>query len=236
MTRVDYDLGWTQWGDMIKYSPAPFHRRRLILQLADEIPFESVLDVGCGNAELLLALSRRKRVGRLAGADIAPSVLAQNRAMFPGLEFYHLDIEGGWLPDRFDLVVSSEVIEHVADWRRALGHLRRMCGQHLILTTPSGRVFEIDRSMGHYRHFSQGGLCSALRDHGFEPERIWQWGFPFHTLYKYLVNLFPAWSLNRFCTERYRMPQKLVAGLLTWVFYLNSRRRGGQLLVRARAV
>src|SRR5207248_751285 len=53
---TDYDRGWTQWSDMIRYSPAPFHRRRLILALAGEIDFDSVLDVGCGDAELLLAL------------------------------------------------------------------------------------------------------------------------------------------------------------------------------------
>ena len=43
---TDYERGWTQWGDMIRYSPAPFHRRRLIMKLADEVPFESVYASG----------------------------------------------------------------------------------------------------------------------------------------------------------------------------------------------
>ena len=87
---IDYERGWTQWGDMIRYSPAPFHRRRLILELADEVPFESVLDVGCGNGELLLTLSRRRSLRRLVGMDIAASVIDENRRAFPSFESFHL--------------------------------------------------------------------------------------------------------------------------------------------------
>ena len=104
---TDYERGWTQWGDMIRYSPAPFHRRRLIMKLADEVPFESVLDVGCGNGELLLALSRRRPLRRLVGVDIAASVIDENRRTFPDFEFHHLDIGSGSLPLECDLVICS---------------------------------------------------------------------------------------------------------------------------------
>src|SRR5262249_3706654 len=154
-----YSEAWTQWGDMIKYSPAPFHRRRLILKLADGISFKSVLDVGCGNGELLLALSQCKDVGRLVGADIAEHVLSRDRAAFPAFVFHQLDISATWLLEQFDLVVCSEVIEHVSDWQQALRHLRKMTRGHLILTVPSGKVFPIDRRMGHHRHFALDELC-----------------------------------------------------------------------------
>ena len=35
-----------------------------VLKLADDVPFESVLDVGCGNGELHLALSRQRLAPR----------------------------------------------------------------------------------------------------------------------------------------------------------------------------
>jgi 2-polyprenyl-3-methyl-5-hydroxy-6-metoxy-1,4-benzoquinol methylase len=174
VSLIDYNEGWTRWGDMIKYSPAPFHRRRLILELADGISFNSVLDVGCGNGELLLALSQRKDVGRLVGTDIAEHVLSSNRTAFPGFVFHQLDISAAWLPEKFDLVVCSEVIEHVNDWQQALRHLRKMTRGHLILTVPSGKVFPIDRRMGHYRYFAPDELRQGLRQTGFEPERVWR--------------------------------------------------------------
>lgn len=233
---TDYERGWTQWGDMIRHSPAPFHRRRLILKLAAAVPFESVLDVGCGNGELLLALSRRRSLRRLVGMDIAASVIDENRRAFPSFEFHRADIDSAWLPIRCDLVVCSEVIEHLVAWERALVHLRRMCAGYLIVTVPAGRMFPIDRLMGHHRHFARETLCEALGHAGFVPEQAWSWGFPFHTAYKYLINLAPGASVRRFSGGRYTPAAKAIATLIKWLFYLNSRHLGSQLVIRARAV
>jgi len=232
---TDYGEGWTRWGDMIRYSPAPFHRRRLILALAREVDFASAMDVGCGNATLLLALRRLRPAATLVGLDIADSVIADDSAAYPDITFRQLDIGASSLPTRCDLVVCSEVLEHVPDWRQALRHLRRMCGAHLILTVPTGRVFPIDRLMGHERHFTLEVLSAALREARFEPERAWRWGFPFHTLYKRLINLSPEASVRRFSSGSYGPGERAVSTLLTWLFYLNSRRVGAQLVLRARA-
>jgi SAM-dependent methyltransferase len=234
MSVIDYNEAWTQWGDMIKYSPAPFHRRRLILKLAVEISFDSVLDVGCGNAELLVALSQSKHVPRVVGADIAEDVLSRNRTAFPAFVFHQLDISAASLPEQFDLVVCSEVIEHVSDWQQALRHLREMTRGYLILTVPSRKVFPIDRKMGHHRHFASDELCQGLRQTGFEPERVWRWGFPFHTLYKHLINLSPETSMNRFSTAAYTTSDRVIAKFVAWLFYLNLYHLGTQLVVRAR--
>ncbi len=175
---TDYERGWTQWGDMIRHSPAPFHRRRLILKLADEVPFESVLDVGCGNGELLLTLSRRRSLRRLVGMDIAASVIDENRRAFPSFEFHRVDIDSAWLPIQCDLVVCSEVIEHLVAWERALVHLRRMCAGYLIVTVPAGRMFPIDRLMGHHRHFARETLCEAPRARRVRSRAGVELGFP----------------------------------------------------------
>jgi hypothetical protein len=80
-----------------------------------------------------------------------------------------------------------------------------MCAAHLILTVPAGRVFPIDRLMGHHRHFGLPALCAAARGR-IRAERAWRWGFPFHTLYKYLINAFPQASVQRFSSGSYSPP------------------------------
>ena len=233
---IDYDEGWAHWRDMIKYSPAPFHRRRLILKLANQICFKSVLDIGCGNGELLAALGRRRPGARVVGADISQRIISLNRANLPKFDFHQLDICSGYLSEQFDLVVCSEVLEHVPDWQKALWHLRRMCRRYLVLTVPSGKVFPIDRLMGHHRHFSPDELSEGLQRVGFEPERMWCWGFPFHTLYKHVINFSPESSVKRFSTGAYTATDRALACLLTGLFYLNLFRLGSQLIVRAHAV
>ena len=232
---IDYDAGWTKWGDMIKYSPAPFHRRRLILDLARRIDFESVLDVGCGPAELLRAFRRAFPSAALTGVDLSSGVVASNRRSMPDAEFFAADVSVAPLPGQWDLVVCSEVIEHIPDYVAAVRHLRQMCRKHVIITVPSGRIFPIDRSMGHHQHFSSTELTTLLAGSGFRPIRLWRWGFPWHSLYKHLINLSPSAAMDRFGGSRYSTTDKIVARALTALFYLNARHAGSQLVVLAEA-
>jgi hypothetical protein len=135
-------------------------------------------------------------------------------------------------------VICTEVVEHVLDWKQGLRHLRQMCSGHLIVTVPAGKLFPIDRMMGHHRHFQAEEFAEGVREAGFAVERSWQWGFPFHTLYKSLINLSPESSMKSFGAATYGASQKFIAGLVSASFYLNLRntRLGRQLVVLARAV
>ena len=233
---IDYNSAWAQWGDMIKYSPAPFHRRRLILELISQVTFSSALDVGCGNGELLRAIDRAFPGKRLAGADVSDLVVEENRALFPHMEFHCVDLGTGAVDESFDLVVCTEVLEHVAAWRAGLANLRKMCNRELLLTVPSGRIFPIDQMVGHTQHFSAGQLGKALESAGFEVVTTWKWGFPFHSLYKHLINLRPAATLNGFAGGTYSRSQTVLGDLIRRLFYLNTRYWGRQLVISARVV
>jgi SAM-dependent methyltransferase len=231
---VDYEALWNRWSDMVRYSPAPYHRRRLILSLAERLDFQSVLDVGCGPGETLLALARRFPA-RLTGVDLSTTVIEANRARFPHMRFAALDVETDALSERFDLVVCSEVLEHCADVGRALDHLRAMTTEHLILTVPSGPVFPIDRAVGHHRHFASAELPGLLRRHRFEPVTVRAWGFPFHSAYKIAINAWPDRMMREFGGGTYSRFQKAVGLAVRSLFYCNLPTRGWQLVVHATA-
>ncbi len=228
MSVVNYDAGWKTWTDMIELSPAPFHRRRMILKVAKRLKFRSILDVGCGNAALL---NDFKKLGRLdlVGIDLSEFVINQNTRRFDDIRFYAIDISRTALNEKFDLVVCSEVLEHVEDFDAALRNLHRMCSQYLIVTVPAGRVFPIDQRMGHVRHFSANDIRSFLKIHGFKVLMLVEWGFPFHTLYKYLINLKPNACLDRFGESEYGRFEKWISRMLCSLFYLNLNVAGLQI-------
>ena len=66
------------------------------------------------------------------------------RERYPGIEFVARDLFAGPLPAGQDLVVASEVIEHVEDQPAFVALLVDAVrpGGHLLLTTPNGRVEE----------------------------------------------------------------------------------------------
>src|SRR5438552_7873234 len=54
-----------------------------VLQLLSKQPFESLIDIGCGDGKLLLEISKRFRGKRLVGTDMSERALAFARAFAP---------------------------------------------------------------------------------------------------------------------------------------------------------
>src|SRR6266446_9256902 len=153
-----YDMIWqTKWTDMQKYGPVHRHQRRVyrfLLRSIQNITVESVLDVGCGTADNLMFIKTIFPSIKVFGMDITdvPLKIAQNR--IPGGKFWTDDIQN---PKRtaglFDLVTCFEVIEHLEDDRNALKNISRITNKYLLLSTPGGRMREVEREIGHYRNY-----------------------------------------------------------------------------------
>jgi ubiquinone/menaquinone biosynthesis C-methylase UbiE len=151
-------------------------RRRFAL--SDVTPGDRVLDLGCGAGELTADLARV--APHTVGADVAEAALARARRRHPDLQLRLVSLEG-ILPfddGAFDVVWSSEVIEHVADTARWLSEVRRVLAPsgRLLLTTPAhGRLrlalFGINRfsePLGDHLHlYTSASLRRLLTEFGF---------------------------------------------------------------------
>lgn len=155
-----------------------FDRRRLA-QTAEWIaaqvsPGASVLDVGCGNGGLLVAL-RERGFTRLAGMD--PSAVCVH-----GLEERGFEASRGWLGHapagigRFDLVILSHVLEHLLDPRAALASVRDLLapsGKAYLETPDAARYIEFPSvpfyyfDSEHINHFDGQSLANLARVSGF---------------------------------------------------------------------
>lgn len=76
-----------------------------------ELKGKSVLDVGCGVGYLLASISNQLKHQKLVGLDVSIPPLAKQH---PEIEFISGDIIEFNLGHQFDVVVSDQVLEHIA--------------------------------------------------------------------------------------------------------------------------
>ncbi|MFZ0089847.1 MAG: class I SAM-dependent methyltransferase, partial [Solirubrobacteraceae bacterium] len=110
--------------------PADLHPpdldRRRAFALANVTAGQRVLDLGCGTGDLTADLARAG--AHVVGVDVAEGAVRRARARHPELDVRRAPIDCPLPFDdgSFDVVWSSEVIEHVADTARWLSEVRRV--------------------------------------------------------------------------------------------------------------
>ena len=105
------------------------------------LPCEAFLDAGCGDGRYFAAL-RGELPERRAGVDISERILETARAQDPGAELLQANLEALPFADgAFDLVLSTQVIEHVLDPPLAARELARVLrpGGVLVISTDNAR-------------------------------------------------------------------------------------------------
>jgi len=157
--------------------PPDWELRRDFL-LGEVRPGERVLDLGSGSGVFTAALAEAG--ARPVGAEVAEAAVSRAGTQHPSLDFVLVPIDGP-LPfqdNTFDLVWSSEVIEHLADTAGWLSEVRRVLAPRgrLLLTTPShGRlrlalhgVEPFSEPLGDHLHlYTRRSLGELLNEFGF---------------------------------------------------------------------
>jgi 2-polyprenyl-3-methyl-5-hydroxy-6-metoxy-1,4-benzoquinol methylase len=180
--------------------------RHIQAAVSERGPGARILDLGCGNGALIGAI--RRSSWDMHGVDASISGIEMAQLANPGIRFSVGDVTGpfgslGLEPGYFDIVMSTEVIEHVYAPRKlaanAFQSLR--CGGKFILTTPYHGYLKnvalavtgkLDRHFtalwdgGHIKFWSCHTLEILLREAGFTQFRFYGAGrLPF--LWKSMV-------------------------------------------------
>jgi len=105
-----------------------------------------VLDVGTGTGKLFITLLHKNR--EAVGIDASPSMISFIKDKYPEKELddrlFVADAQKLPFPDQsFDSLVSSRVLMHVVDWRKAIKEFCRVSSKEVILDYPpiSGPTF-----------------------------------------------------------------------------------------------
>jgi SAM-dependent methyltransferase len=150
-------------------------RRRVLERTIDRLGLPAdarVLDAGCGSGRNMVDLARR---GPVTGVELSPTSahLARERGTGEVVECSMLDMP--FNAGSFDLSLSLDVIEHLADDVAALRELRRVTaeGGALLVTVPAYQWLWSghDEVNHHHRRYSRRSLLTAAHDAGWRCER-----------------------------------------------------------------
>jgi SAM-dependent methyltransferase len=143
-----------------------------------------VLEIGCGIGNLTRIILRTDGVEYLRAMDMDPAYVERVRSDLPDPRLHlavalaeeycppeHVRPEG-----RFDVIVSSNVLEHIRDDVLALANLRAMLrpGGLIWLLVPAHPFLycSLDRSLSHFRRYRRRDLHAVARAAGLEAIRV----------------------------------------------------------------
>jgi SAM-dependent methyltransferase len=195
-------------GTTVSSGPDRAHRqaRMLAAVLAERSGPQRIVDVGCGEGSATDLVKRLDPRNTVIGVDWSAMALVQARARGLLVIQGGLDASGLPLPDAgTDVVIMSELIEHLVDTDAAVEEARRILrpGGILLLSTPNLAAWfnrgllglgiqpvfsEVSlrgiygrpgrQVVGHLRLFTRRALVEFLTARGFACERVL--GAPYH--------------------------------------------------------
>jgi trans-aconitate methyltransferase len=193
--RDDWESHWEEYAESAERNPAQQLRRTLIARHLGALDATSrVVDIGCGQGDLLRDLHARFPNAALLGVDHSGSGLSAAAQKVPSARFVRSDLlEAESIPEDVrgwaTHAICSEVIEHVDNPALLLSNASTLLssGGTLVVTVPGGPMSAYDRHIGHRTHYTADSLRRVLLDAGYEPSQIRRAGFPTFNAYKLMV-------------------------------------------------
>jgi ubiquinone/menaquinone biosynthesis C-methylase UbiE len=105
---------------------------------------KSILDVGCGEGFTLERLRKQKIGEKLEGVDFLKTAIEIGRKLHPKVTLKEGTIYAlPYKANSFDLVICSEVLEHLEHPDKALEELHRVTKKYVALSVPNEPTFMV---------------------------------------------------------------------------------------------
>jgi len=123
---------------LVKY----IHNKRLdeVMKFIPRDKNLRVLDAGCGEGQLLKKIADDRKVVQLYGTDVTKIALENAKKRIPHAKLTLSDLTSlKYQDDFFDIIICTEVIEHITQYKKVLDEFKRVLKKKglLILTFPN---------------------------------------------------------------------------------------------------
>ncbi|OGY17025.1 MAG: hypothetical protein A2784_04215 [Candidatus Chisholmbacteria bacterium RIFCSPHIGHO2_01_FULL_48_12] len=147
---------------------------------------KTILDIGCGAGTISLYLANQG--ANIIGIDISRKAIDSCKKSAKALklkdrtQFICNTIEQIKFRRKFDLIICSEIIEHIPNDKAFLKRVYKLLKNNglLILSTPSinaplykiGLAQNFDKQVGHIRRYSKKQISDLVKKSGFTIEKV----------------------------------------------------------------
>ncbi len=237
-----YDNLWEwEWVDMEKNNPTAKHLEKqinnYIEKLYKENKISSLIDVGCGVGVNLKSIYKNYKKIKIFGTDISKEAISKADKYIGSkkgdIEYITVDISKEKVKNSFDFVLCNQVLEHIDDDVAALNNIYSMTKKYLLITVPSGSYNSTSKVVGHIRHYNKNDLINKVENAGFIIKEVYEWGYPFHSIYKKVLGTLPEEAQKKVGFGEYGFFKKMLSKILYYLFYFNSSRKGENIVIFA---
>ena len=191
MANIDYEQWWEDYNELNRLNPATLIRTKIIANAIKDRKYKKILDVGCGTGELLEYLHSNFPEKELYGTDISKKALEilKKKGITKGTFLADLE-KVTKLNGKYDVIVCSEVIEHLKNWENAIYAFKGCVNKNgiVIITTQSGKIYPHHAQLGHIQHFEPEDITKELKKAGFHILIKKTIGWPFMNLKNHLAS------------------------------------------------
>ncbi len=166
-----------------------FNSIKQLMSEMDTLPAK-ILEAGCGEGEVTHFINSVYPKAFIEAFDISEKVINNIASKSSNITFYIGDIytmqiyknleDARTLSDRYDIVVCSEVLEHLEKPETAIQKLKEMSNKYILISVPNEPIWRIlnmargkywpnlGNTPGHIQHWNKSSFCKMLKKNGLQ--------------------------------------------------------------------
>ncbi|MFC2138999.1 class I SAM-dependent methyltransferase [Bacteroidota bacterium] len=126
-------------------------------KLYNSIHVENILDVGCGEGFILNYLNSIKKITKASAIDVDPDEIKDAKQNLPFCNVMEASAyELPFKDNEFDLVICSEVLEHLEEPEKAIQEINRVANKYILLSVPNEPIWRI-LNMARFKYWNKLG-------------------------------------------------------------------------------
>jgi 2-polyprenyl-3-methyl-5-hydroxy-6-metoxy-1,4-benzoquinol methylase len=239
-TKVQYDQWWNNYKQVNEEEPGTVYRAKLVVDTINILSdISNVVDVGCGAGELIQKIIKgSKRKLQITGLDVSTKIIRINKKRFKNVNFSTIDLSIiSKYRNTYDLVINSEVIEHLNNWKNGIYNLCNLTNisGYLIITTQSGKIYAHHKTLGHLKHFRKEEIEKELVKNNFIIVESYYAGWPFMNIKNWLLNYsILGMKKNVLKETEPNIFNKIIYKIFDFLYKISSKQHGPQIFILAR--